>query len=79
MLQQLAIYATGKQEVLVDASGLLRIDFLVAGQFFEAIRAIQLSQKRVILSNLNELVAALLEVFGMSKHAILMRREPVYV
>lgn len=77
MLQQLSIYAASKQEVLVDMSGLLRIDFAVAGQFFESIRAIQLSQKRVILSNLNELVAALLEVFGMSKHAILMRKKPV--
>ena len=75
MLQQLAIFAASKQEVLVDMSGLLRIDFAVAGQFFESIRAIQLSQKRVILSNLNELVAALLEVFGMSKHAILMRKK----
>lgn len=75
MLQQLSIFAAAKQEVLVDMSGLLRIDFAVAGQFFEAIRAIQLSQKRVILSNLNELVAALLEVFGMSKHAILMRKK----
>ena len=75
MLQQLSIFAASKPEVLVDMSGLLRIDFAVAGQFFEAIRAIQLSQKRVILSNLNELVAALLEVFGMSKHAILMRKK----
>ena len=75
MLQQLSIFAASKQEVLVDMSGLLRIDFAVAGQFFESIRAIQLSQKRVILSNLNELVAALLEVFGMSKHAILMRKK----
>ncbi|MEO8384172.1 MAG: STAS domain-containing protein [Betaproteobacteria bacterium] len=75
MLQQLSIFATSRQEVLVDMSGLLRIDFAVAGQFFESIRSIQLSQKRVILSNLNELVAALLEVFGMSKHAILMRKK----
>ena len=75
MLQQLSIFATSRQEVLVDMSGLLRIDFAVAGTFFESIRSIQLSQKRVILSNLNELVAALLEVFGMSKHAILMRKK----
>ena len=77
MLQQLTIFASSKQEVLVDMSGLLRIDFAAAGQFFEAIRAIQLAQKRVILSNLNEMVAALLEVFGMPKHAILMRKKPV--
>lgn len=77
MMQQLSIFASSRQEVLVDMSGLLRIDFAVAGQFFESIRAIQLAQKRVILSNLNEMVAALLEVFGMSKHAILMRKKPV--
>jgi anti-anti-sigma regulatory factor len=76
MLQQLSIYAGSKpQQVLVDMSGLLRIDFAMAGQFFETIRAIHLSQKRVILANLNELVAALLEVFGMTKHAILMRKK----
>ena len=75
MLTQLSIYAASKQEVLVDMSNLMRIDFAVAGQFFEAIRAIHLAQKRVILSNLNELTAALLEVFGMTKHAILMRKK----
>ena len=75
VFQQLSVFAASRQEVLIDMSGLLRIDFAVAGQFFESIRSIQLSQKRVILSNLNELVAALLEVFGMSKHAILMRKK----
>ena len=74
-LQQLSIYAASRQEVLVDMSNLMRIDFAAAGQFFEAIRAIHLGQKRVILSNLNELTAALLEVFGMTKHAILMRKK----
>jgi len=74
-LNQLAIYANSNEEVLIDTSGLLRIDFSFAGQFFEAIRAIHLAGKRVILSNLNELVAALLEVFGMNKHAILMRKK----
>jgi anti-anti-sigma regulatory factor len=75
MLQQLSIYAASRQEVLVDMSSLMRIDFAIAGQFFEAIRAIHLGQKRVILANLNELTAALLEVFGMTKHAILMRKK----
>lgn len=74
-LNQLAVYANTHDEVVIDTSALLRIDFAFAGQFFEAIRAIHLSGKRVILSNLNELVAGLLEVFGMSKHAILMRKK----
>ncbi len=75
MFQQLNLYAASKQEVVIDMSGLMRIDFAAVGNFFEAVRAIHLSQKRVILSNLNELVAALLEVFGMTKHAILMRKK----
>lgn len=75
MLSQLAVYAASRQEVVIDMSRLLRIDFTAAGLFFEAIRAIHLAQKRVILSNLNELAAALLEVFAANKHAILMRKK----
>lgn len=75
MLQQLSSFAASRQEVLIDMSNLMRIDFAVAGQFFDAIRSIHLAQKRVILANLNELTAALLEVFGMTKHAILMRKK----
>lgn len=74
-LQQMAIYANAKQEVAIDAAGLLRIDFAATGLFFESIRSIHLSQKRVVISNLNELVAALLEVFGITKHAIIMRKK----
>jgi ABC-type transporter Mla MlaB component len=76
MLQQLSIYASSRAEVAIDMGGLLRIDFMATSIFFEAIRSIHMQQKRVILSNINELVAALLEVFGMSKHAILMRKKP---
>jgi ABC-type transporter Mla MlaB component len=75
VLQQLQIYAASKQEVVIDTSDLLRVDFNAVALFFEAVRAIHASQKRVILSNLNELVAALLEVFGLGKHAILMRKK----
>jgi ABC-type transporter Mla MlaB component len=77
MLQQLTLHSTSRQEVLVDMSGLLRIDFAAVSLFFEAVRAIHMAQKRVILTNLNELVAALLEVFGLPKHAILMRKKAV--
>ncbi len=75
MMQQLSLYASSQQEVAVDMSGLMRIDFAATGMFFETIRAIHLGQKRVVLSNLNELVAALLEVFGMTKYAIIMRKK----
>ena len=38
-------------------------------------RAIQSSGKRVILTNLNELNAALLEALGVNRYAILVRRK----
>lgn len=45
MLQQLASYSAGRQqEVLVDLSALMRIDFSATSQFFEAVRAIHLAQ-----------------------------------
>lgn len=75
VFQQLTLYAASKQEVVIDTSDLMRIDFTAITMFFEAIRGIHSGQKRVILSNLNELVAALLEVFGITKHAILMRKK----
>jgi anti-anti-sigma regulatory factor len=75
VLQQMSMYAASKTEVVIDTSDLMRIDFSAVTMFFEAVRAINAGQKRVILSNLNELVAALLEVFGTNKHAILMRKK----
>ncbi len=75
VFQQLSLYAASKKEVVIDTSDLMRIDFVAITLFFDSIRSIHMSQKRVILSNLNELVAALLEVFGMTKHAILMRKK----
>ena len=56
-------------------SKVLRIDFAAGAQFFEVVKAIQLAGKRVILSNLNELNAALLEAFGFNRYAILVRRK----
>ena len=56
-------------------SKVLRIDFAAGAQFFEVVKAIQLAGKRVILSNLSELNAALLEAFGFNRHAILIRRK----
>ena len=73
----LSVHASKVQEVVIDMGALMRVDFAAASYFFETIRSLQSGQKRIILSNLNELVAALLEVFGMQKHAMLMRKKTV--
>ena len=76
MLQQLATYGgplTGSDGGLerIDAHRLRGHLAILRGRTLDSSGA-----KRVILSNLNELVAAQLEVFGMTKHAILMRKRP---
>jgi anti-anti-sigma regulatory factor len=71
----LAGFAATQQEAVIDMSKVLRIDFAACHQFFEVVKAIQLGGKRVILSNLSELNAALLEAFGFNRHAILIRRK----
>ena len=53
----------------------LRIEFAFTSAFFDMVKAIQLAGKRVILANLNELNAALLEAFGVNRYAILVRRK----
>jgi anti-anti-sigma regulatory factor len=51
-----------------------RIDFHYTGQFVDLVKTFQLAGKRVILANLNELNAALLEAIGANRYAILVRR-----
>ncbi len=70
-------YAAANPEVAVDLGKVLRIDFAFASTFFEVIKAIQVGGKRVILSNLNELNAGLLEAFGFNRYAILVRKKSI--
>ena len=68
-------HAASRNEVVVDMSKVMRIDFSFTGAFFDAIKAIQLAGKRVLLRNLSELNAALLEALGVNRYAILVRRK----
>lgn len=74
-IAELNSYAATRNEVVVDMSKVMRIDFSFTGAFFDAIKAVQLAGKRVILANLNELNAALLEALGVNRYAILVRRK----
>ena len=72
---ELTNYAASHAEVVVDMSKVLRIDFASAATFYDVVKSIQLAGKRVILANLNELNAALIEAFGFNRHAILLRKK----
>jgi anti-anti-sigma regulatory factor len=74
---ELTNYAASHAEVVVDMSKVLRIDFSSAAIFYDVVKAIQLAGKRVILANLNELNAALIEAFGFNRHAILLRKKSI--
>ena len=74
-LGELNAHAATRAEVVVDMSKLLRVEFGFGSAFFDAIKAIQLAGKRVILTNLNEINAALLEAMGVNRYAILVRRK----
>ena len=68
-------YAATRTEVPVDMGRVLRVEFGYAAAFFDVVKAIQLAGKRVILTNLNELNAGLLEAMGVNRYAILVRRK----
>jgi len=74
-IAELNNYASSRTEVAIDMSKVLRVEFGFTSAFFDVIKAIQLAGKRVILANLNEINAALLEALGVNRYAILVRRK----
>jgi anti-anti-sigma regulatory factor len=74
-MAELGSHAASQIEVAIDMSKVLRIDFPFTAAFFDAIKAVQLAGKRVILTDINELNAALLEALGVNRYAILVRRK----
>ena len=73
-IAELNAYAATRTEVAVDMGKVLRVEFTFTVTFFDTVKAVQLAGKRVILTNLNELNAALLEAMGVNRYAILVRR-----
>jgi anti-anti-sigma regulatory factor len=74
-IAELNAYASARPEVVIDMSKVLRIEFGYVSSFFDVVKSIQLAGKRVILANLNEVNAALLEAMGVNRYAILVRRK----
>jgi anti-anti-sigma regulatory factor len=74
-IAELNAHAASRTEVVVDMGKVMRVEFGFTSAFFDVIKAIQLAGKRVILTNLNELNAALLEALGVNRYAILVRRK----
>jgi anti-anti-sigma regulatory factor len=71
---ELNAHAASRSEVTLDMGKVSRIDFHYTGHFLDLVKGFQLAGKRVILANLSELNAALLEAIGANRYAILVRR-----
>jgi len=71
---ELNAHAASRSEVTLDMGKVSRIDFHYTGHFLDLVKTFQLANKRVILANLSEINAALLEAIGVNRYAILVRR-----
>lgn len=74
-LRRLSDRAEPLNEVVIDMSGVLRIDFAACPMLFAVVARLAGGGKRVIFSGLSELNGALLEAFGFNRLAVLLRRE----
>lgn len=74
-LRRIADYADALGEVVIDMSGVLRVDFAACPLLHSLVVRLEGAGKRVIFSGLSELNAALLESFGFNRSAVLLRRE----
>jgi len=72
-LEDLVRHGATRTTCAVDMSRVDRIDFAFTPRLAEALRAMHQQGKRVILANIAELHAGLLESFGV-EHALLLRR-----
>ena len=71
----LRAYAEDREEVRVDCSRLVRMDFVSAAQLLNVIAHLQAAGKKVRLRGVSNLVAALWEVLGLDRVATIETRK----
>lgn len=69
VLRKLAVYASERTRIGIDASGLKRLEFVSAGSLFNQFTAFQAQGKLVVIRHPNEMVAALMRVMGIDQVA----------
>lgn len=67
--------ACERKILAIDMGGVERIAYSYAGAFVETLKALTAGGKRVMLVNVAEVHATLLEIFGAHRHAVLIRRK----
>lgn len=77
VIPEMVQFAQSRSEVVIDMGGCIRVDFTMMDGLFDAVKSLQLGGKRVIMTHVSELAYALLEAFGVNRHAILVRKKPL--
>lgn len=74
-MQPLFNHAAANKDVHINMAGLQRIDFSAVGIFIDALIKFNAAGKKVVLVDVNELIFPLLEAFGATRIAVLLRRK----
>lgn len=69
VLRHLAVYASERDSVHIDASRLKRLEFVSAGSLFNQLAQLQTQGKLAVIHEPNEMVAALMRVMGIDQVA----------
>ncbi|HEX5125489.1 MAG TPA: STAS domain-containing protein [Rhodocyclaceae bacterium] len=69
VVRELAVYASQRTSVEIDASGLKRLEFVSAGALFNQFAQFQTQGKLAVIRNPNAMVMALLRVMGIDQVA----------
>lgn len=74
-LNELADYATDKQEVRINMSNVTRVDFVAVGNFMGTLINLTQAGKKVLILEANEMVQALFHMMGIEEFATLIRKK----
>lgn len=74
-LDALRRFAVARKTMVIDLGQVERIDYAGLHGFQLVFSQLAASGRRVILSNVSELTAVLLQTVGMDRHAVIMRRK----
>ena len=75
VLKALLEYASKKQDVHIDMSQVLRVDFICVGNFLNALIQLSTTGKQIFIREPNELIHALFSVMGIDQFATFLKKK----
>lgn len=75
ILKELLEYGLKRQDVRIDMSQVLRVDFICVGNFLNALIQLSTSGKQIFIREPNELIHALFSVMGVDQFATFLKKK----